>query len=153
MVMGGLISETQDRTRPRASRCCRKIPVIGGLFGKQTLKNNRTELVLFITPRVVENEFDIKGVIDDLRRRMERLEELFPGPKEPSEPEPVRTDAPSAGARSPALGTIGGTSPDAGENVAIPTMSSLEIPTSVVDAPTVCRNTATWHLRSGANRR
>ena len=54
MVMGGLISETKDNTSnglPLLSR----IPILGGLFGNQELKNNRTELVLFITPRVVEN--------------------------------------------------------------------------------------------------
>ena len=38
-----------------------RIPIIGGLFGEQTLTNNRTELVLFITPRVVENEIDLKA--------------------------------------------------------------------------------------------
>ena len=38
-----------------------RIPFLGGLFGSQELKNDRTELVLFITPRVVENELDIRG--------------------------------------------------------------------------------------------
>ena len=27
-----------------------RIPILGGLFGNQTLTNNRSELVLFITP-------------------------------------------------------------------------------------------------------
>ena len=39
--------------------------------------------MLFITPRVIENEFDVKGVLDDIRRKMERLEGAFPGTKEP----------------------------------------------------------------------
>ncbi len=38
---------------------------------------------MFITPRVVENEKDLKGVVDDLRRRMERLEDVFPGASKP----------------------------------------------------------------------
>ena len=58
-----------------------RIPVLGGLFGNQELKNNRTELVLFITPRVVENEADYRRVIDDLRRKMEQIDDLFPAPK------------------------------------------------------------------------
>jgi type II secretory pathway component GspD/PulD (secretin) len=53
------------------------------LFGNQTLKNTRTELVMFITPRLVENEIDVRNVIDDLRRRMGRLEDEFPRGKEP----------------------------------------------------------------------
>jgi general secretion pathway protein D len=77
MIMGGLITETKQNTSaglPLISR----IPVLGGLFGNQDLKNNRTELVLFITPRVVENEIDTKRFIDDLRRKMERLDDVFP---------------------------------------------------------------------------
>jgi len=77
MVMGGLILETkqnQSEGLPLLSR----IPILGGLFGSQDLKNNRTELVMFITPRVVENEQDLKGVMDDLRKRMDRVAEFFP---------------------------------------------------------------------------
>jgi general secretion pathway protein D len=77
MVMGGLILENKSVSTeglPLISR----IPVIGGLFGDQTLKNDRTELVLFITPRVVENEGDVTRIIDDLRRRMDALEGAFP---------------------------------------------------------------------------
>jgi hypothetical protein len=55
-----------------------RIPFLGGLFGNQALTDNRTELVLFITPRVVENETDVESVIDGLRRRMERLDDVFP---------------------------------------------------------------------------
>ena len=52
--------------------------MLGGLFGSQTLKKNRTELVLFVTPRVVDTEFDVRGAVDDLRRRMERLDSAYP---------------------------------------------------------------------------
>jgi general secretion pathway protein D len=82
MVMGGLITENKQNSSaglPLISR----IPILGGLFGQQTLTNNRTELVMFITPRMVDNEFDVKGVMDDLRRRMERLDDVFPAPPSP----------------------------------------------------------------------
>ncbi len=55
MVMGGLINEAKKNTSqglPLLSR----IPILGGLFGEQTLNNNRTELVVFITPRMIETE-------------------------------------------------------------------------------------------------
>jgi general secretion pathway protein D len=77
MVMGGLIGDTRTNASegiPLLSR----IPIIGGLFGNQKLKNDRTELVLFITPRVVENEVDLRGAIDDLRRRMDNLDAIIP---------------------------------------------------------------------------
>ena len=50
------------RTAPNGIPFLSRIPILGGLFGNQDLKNDRTELVLFITPRVVENEFDMRGV-------------------------------------------------------------------------------------------
>jgi general secretion pathway protein D len=77
MVMGGLISDTRTNGSegiPLLSR----IPIIGGLFGKQQLKSDRTELVLFITPKVVEKEIDVAAAIDDLRKRMENLDRDFP---------------------------------------------------------------------------
>lgn len=77
MVMGGLINEGRGNTSeglPLLSR----IPILGGLFGQQQLKNNRTELVLFITPRVVENQVDISAVVHEMRRRMENLDAVVP---------------------------------------------------------------------------
>jgi general secretion pathway protein D len=80
MVMGGLITENNANNSSGLPMLAR-IPILGGLFGSQTLQKDRTELILFITPRVVENELDYRAVIDDLRRRMERLDEVFPRPK------------------------------------------------------------------------
>jgi general secretion pathway protein D len=86
MVMGGLILEDNENSSkglPLISR----IPILGGLFGDQTLQNNRTELVLFITPRVVANEVDVLRVIDDLRRKMDQLDGVFPVRKTSGETE------------------------------------------------------------------
>jgi len=76
MVMGGLIGDLKSNTSeglPLLSR----IPILGGLFGTQELKTRRNELVMFITPRVVETEIDLKNVVDDLRRRMEQVDDAF----------------------------------------------------------------------------
>jgi general secretion pathway protein D len=77
MVMGGLILEDKENSSSGLPLLAR-IPILGGLFGSQELKNNRTELVMFITPRVVENDSDVRRIIDDLRRRMETLDGVFP---------------------------------------------------------------------------
>ena len=53
--------------------------MLGGLFGKQNIQDNRTEIIMFITPRIVSNELDYESVINDLRRRMENLDRQFPG--------------------------------------------------------------------------
>jgi general secretion pathway protein D len=77
MVMGGLILDT-GQNASKGLPLLSRIPILGGLFGEQTLSTDRTELVLFITPRVVESELDIKNVIEDMRRRMEYLDRAFP---------------------------------------------------------------------------
>ena len=77
MVMGGLILEDKENSSSGLPMLAR-IPILGGLFGSQELKNNRTELVMFITPRVVEGEGDVRRIIDDLRHRMEALDGVFP---------------------------------------------------------------------------
>jgi general secretion pathway protein D len=88
MVMGGLISTTKSN-KTDGLPLVDRVPILGGLFGKQDLKDNRTELVLFITPRVVDNELDNERVIQDLRKRMGELDRMFPPPK-PGEATPAR---------------------------------------------------------------
>jgi general secretion pathway protein D len=102
MVMGGLIGETSGNTSkglPLISR----IPIIGGLFGEQTLTKNRTELVMFITPRVVENEIDLRSTIDDLRRRMQQIDDTFDVFRRANAPDPYSA-APGAPPVAPAPG-------------------------------------------------
>ncbi len=73
MVLGGLIrDDISDSTGgvPYLSR----IPVLGGLFGNQTWANKRSELVIFITPRVVSDNETRRAIIQDLRYRMDNLE-------------------------------------------------------------------------------
>jgi general secretion pathway protein D len=77
MVLGGLIRDSRVGTTqgfPLLSR----IPVLGGLFGSQSMDINRVELVIFITPRVIEGDSGAAEIIEDLRRRMERLDFAFP---------------------------------------------------------------------------
>ena len=77
MVMGGLILDN-GRSSSSGLPLLSRIPYLGALFGEQTINKNRTELVLFVTPKVVDNEYDTRGVVDDLRRRMERMDATFP---------------------------------------------------------------------------
>jgi type II secretory pathway component GspD/PulD (secretin) len=85
--MGGVSKET-EADGAEGSPLLAKRPITGAAFCQQVLRNDRTELVLFITPRVVENDVDLKNITDDLRRRMERLEDVFPGAPYPVGAEP-----------------------------------------------------------------
>jgi general secretion pathway protein D len=89
MVMGGLIQENKGNTN-NGLPLLNRVPILGGLFGNQTLTNNRSELVLFITPRAVTDSGEISRVIEELRRKMETLDRVFPAtPNWPASPPSV----------------------------------------------------------------
>ena len=50
---------------------------------------------MFITPRVVENENDLKNTIEDLRRRMQQIDDTFDVFRRAKAPDPYG-DAPSS---------------------------------------------------------
>lgn len=76
MMLGGLI---QDQTNKSASGLplLSQIPVIGGLFGSQGIKDIRTELVIMITPRVVSNSLQAREVTDEFRKKLGGLTDFF----------------------------------------------------------------------------
>lgn len=91
MVMGGLIQETKANSN-KGFPIVNRVPILGALFGSETLQNDRSELVLFITPHTVNDTEDIQQTIEDLRRKMETLDRVFPGtPNWPASP-PSLTD-------------------------------------------------------------
>lgn len=76
MMLGGLITENKTNSAsglPFLSQ----IPVVGGLFGSQDYANNRTELVILITPRMVANSQQAQEVTEEFRRKMSRLADVL----------------------------------------------------------------------------
>ncbi len=94
VVLGGLISEDNGRSTggiPLLS----KIPILGAAFGTQSFRRNRTELVLVITPRIVNDTVQARQVTEELRRKLPALESLLPKmPKNPPPTTPGSAQAP-----------------------------------------------------------
>ena len=85
IVLGGLIRETRtfDSTGiPLLS----KIPIIGAAFGSQTYNRVRTELVLVITPKIVNDPAQARQVTEELRLRMPSLRGSLPALETPKTP-------------------------------------------------------------------
>jgi general secretion pathway protein D len=61
-----------------------RLPVIGGLFGKQTRSSNRTEVVVLITPRVVRSPDEARRYTDQYGERFRALEPLRPAEAAPA---------------------------------------------------------------------
>lgn len=77
MVLAGLISDTNNTTSSGVPLLS-KIPVIGALFGYQTLNKKRTELVLLVTPKVVTNVEESRAVTDEIREKLPSLVPYLP---------------------------------------------------------------------------
>jgi general secretion pathway protein D len=68
-VLGGLIRDRNENTGAGIP-ILRDLPLIGPLFGTTTKRVNRTELIVLLTPRVIENRQDIREATRELQRKM-----------------------------------------------------------------------------------
>ncbi|MFD1297368.1 type II secretion system secretin GspD [Lysobacter gummosus] len=80
VMLAGLINDETRRTGsglPGLSR----IPVIGALFGKQGSSTTRRETIILLTPTLVRNPEESRGLTDEYSRRFRAMEPLNPKPK------------------------------------------------------------------------
>lgn len=80
LVLGGLIRDNTT-TGKTGLPLLQDIPIFGSLFGTNVKNNNRTELLVIITPRVVRSEQDVRQVSQELKDRMKTLYPPLPPPK------------------------------------------------------------------------
>jgi len=76
VALGGLITNSKNNSTgglPFLS----SIPVIGGLFGDTQRNSTRTELMVLITPHVVDNVEKANAITAELRRRLPAVEALM----------------------------------------------------------------------------
>jgi general secretion pathway protein D len=72
IVLGGLIRERRERTRDGIPFFY-KIPVFGWLFGARSDQVSRTELLIFITPRVISSVVEGTELSREFEQRVEEL--------------------------------------------------------------------------------
>ena len=54
-----------------------RIPGVGLLFGNKTLSKDRTELVVFLTPRVIYDTNGIADATDELKSKLKHLTKMI----------------------------------------------------------------------------
>lgn len=89
MVLAGLI-RNDNISSSQGLPLLSKIPILGGLFGSQSLNKKRTELVLLITPVVINNADDSRAVMEELRKKLPSLQSAFPKAKQASDPQATK---------------------------------------------------------------
>lgn len=72
VVLGGLIRDNQTEGESGVPYL-KDIPGLGALFGRSTRSGARTELLVFISPRVLANEQDLRDISSEMRSRMRGL--------------------------------------------------------------------------------
>ena len=80
VMLAGLISDGVTRGSsgfPGLSR----IPVIGGLFGTQSSRTERNEVIVLLTPTIVRDSQEAREMTDDYGRRFRALEPLHRQPQ------------------------------------------------------------------------
>lgn len=69
ILLGGLISGDNSGGMTGLPGL-KDIPVLGYLFGKETQRKTKTELIVLITPYVINDDFDARAVTDAFRQRL-----------------------------------------------------------------------------------
>jgi general secretion pathway protein D len=94
VLLGGLIRETRTRGQDGVPGVM-KIPIIGRLFSSSNTSLERAELLVMITPTVIENVQTARELTEEYRERfrklapmtMERADELIPLPERDTPPQ------------------------------------------------------------------
>lgn len=79
MALGGLITENIIKNHSGVPFLS-KVPLLGALFRDTDDTKTRTELILLITPRVMRDDTEFQGVMDDLCNEFESLKKVFKEP-------------------------------------------------------------------------
>jgi general secretion pathway protein D len=76
VALGGLFSD-QKTTGINGIPFLDRIPLVGNLFSSTDNEHDRTELMVLITPHVVDNPEKARAVTDELRRKLPEVLPLF----------------------------------------------------------------------------
>jgi general secretion pathway protein D len=72
VAIGGAILETKTEATggiPYLNR----IPVLGALFGSKSVNTSRTELIIFLTPRVIYDTNQLLDATDEIKSNLKRV--------------------------------------------------------------------------------
>ncbi len=72
VLLGGLITGQEERDRKTVPGT-NKVPLIGDLIGSTEKGAKRTELIVFITPKIIRNGEEASRESQDLRDKMRNL--------------------------------------------------------------------------------
>ena len=76
VAIAGIIQEAESSSTAGLPGL-HKLPIVGALFGNRSSNKARTELVIFMTPRVIYDTNDIADASEEVRSRLKRLQKII----------------------------------------------------------------------------
>jgi general secretion pathway protein D len=75
IALGGLIRETSTNSKSGIP-ILKDIPLLGNVFSTTSKVKRRTELIILITPRIVNNVHEMRGTLDDMKQEFKFLKKF-----------------------------------------------------------------------------
>jgi general secretion pathway protein D len=76
IAIGGIISETETQSSAGVP-VLHRIPIVGGAVGAKSTRRLRTELIVFMTPRVIYDTNQMTEASEELKSSMRRLQKMI----------------------------------------------------------------------------
>jgi general secretion pathway protein D len=76
IAIGGFIQESETHTTTGIPLLDR-LPGIGALFGSKGIVKARTELIVFLTPRVIYDTNQLTDATDEIKTRMNKMQKMM----------------------------------------------------------------------------
>jgi general secretion pathway protein D len=75
VAIGGIIQESNLQSSAGVP-ILHRLPLVGAAFGSKSISKNRTELVVFLTPRVIYDANQMLEATDEIRSGMKRIQRM-----------------------------------------------------------------------------
>ncbi len=76
IAIGGIMNETKTETS-QGIPFLHRIPYLGAAFGSKSTNTQKTELIIFLTPRVIYDTTEITDATDELKQKVRGLRKLM----------------------------------------------------------------------------
>jgi general secretion pathway protein D len=76
VAIGGIIQETSAETSSGIP-VLHRLPYVGALFGSKSISKDRSELVIFLTPRVIYDTNQVMEATQELKDQMQKLKKIY----------------------------------------------------------------------------
>ena len=81
IAVGGFIGESRVNDSAGVP-VLHRIPLLGAAFGSKSISKSRTELVIFLTPRVIYDTNQIQDATDEIKSNLKRIQKMIKNEKQ-----------------------------------------------------------------------